>query len=160
MSFFVVDPATGQRYGPADLPTLNVWISEGRVHAKTLIENAETRERCEATVLQGLQWQGPTPNLAAFREPPKMGPHATGKPSEIPGQQDATNAWIYFALGFAVCSVIFLPMSVIAANKAAAQGNPSARLAKILSIILIVINVLAIVVGLAMIGALMNNAAS
>ncbi|MBL8059680.1 MAG: hypothetical protein JNK63_03065 [Chthonomonas sp.] len=162
MSYFVIDPTSGQKYGPADTDTLNVWIREGRVTPETQLEDAISGSTIGARAVAGLTFDSvvaESPSHPQFKEPPKPSrPSEIRTPTQVPGQQDATNAWIYFALGFAVCSVIFLPMSIIAANKAAMVGNNTAYWAKVLSVVLIVLNVLALVVLVMILGAAANSA--
>ncbi|MCC7102901.1 MAG: hypothetical protein IT206_07470 [Fimbriimonadaceae bacterium] len=148
MSYFVVDPKSGQKYGPAELSVLNSWAAQGRIHQDTIIEDTITGSHQRACELYGLNLPPvppPNPQFSQFREPPSPYPRQSGAPGQSPGQADVTNAWIYFALGFAVCSIIFLPLSIISANKAIAQGNTSANVAKILSIVLLILNLLAVV---------------
>ena len=64
--FFVVLP-DGQKFGPADLRTLNQWASEGRILATSIIEDAQTGQRLHASSLPGLvltQTMGQNPYAA------------------------------------------------------------------------------------------------
>ena len=176
MSHFVIDPSTGQKYGPAGIDTLNRWVSEGRITPQTVLEDSVSGAQIAANLVAGLNF-----GLSAPPPAPEVQPNWSSKednekyrqfkeapaaqlpgslPNQVPGQQEVNNAWIYLALGFAVCSVIFLPMSIIAANRAAAQGNDTARVARILAIVLIVLNILAIFVFLAVMGAAAGAAMS
>ena len=56
----------GQKYGPADVATLNQWITEGRLLPQTIIEEEATGRQTLASALHGLQFP-----LAA---PPAAGP--------------------------------------------------------------------------------------
>jgi hypothetical protein len=63
MRYFVIGD-DGQKYGPADVATLNSWITEGRLLATTLLENEATGERVAAQATPGLAFAAvgiPTP---------------------------------------------------------------------------------------------------
>jgi hypothetical protein len=83
MRYFVIGD-DGQKYGPADVPTLNQWITDGRLLATTIVENEATGERMSAQAVPGLnfpiaappQSSGPVGNYGA---PSPMGtPAPTG----------------------------------------------------------------------------------
>ena len=160
MSYFVVDPTTGEKFGPAEMDLLNQWAAEGRIVATTVLEDMVTGSRTPASQLYGLMLPmaaGAPPPSPTASEPspyPRSYAQAPGIPVSA-GQQDANQAWIWFVVGFLCCSVIGYPMSIVCANRAIALGNDGARVAKILSIIFLVINV--IVGGLMVIGALSGN---
>lgn len=56
----------GQRYGPADLPTLNRWIQEGRLAPHQMVEDAVSGQTMPASQVLGLVF----PNAAG--RPPGM----------------------------------------------------------------------------------------
>ena len=68
--YFVVDTASGQKYGPADVPTLNAWIAEGRMNAQSTLEDADTGERIVAHMVQGLSVGPAAPSTGAYGEMP------------------------------------------------------------------------------------------
>lgn len=53
MAFYVVT-RDGSRYGPADLPLLQLWVNEGRLNPNSTLENRETGQRLLARDLEGL----------------------------------------------------------------------------------------------------------
>ncbi len=57
MKYFVI-AADGQRYGPADIPTLNQWIAEGRINAQTLLGDEAGEPPVVATLVPGLEFGG------------------------------------------------------------------------------------------------------
>ena len=57
MGFFVIAD-DGNKYGPADLATLNAWIAEGRLQPNTILEEVQTMERRPASTVPGLNFPG------------------------------------------------------------------------------------------------------
>jgi hypothetical protein len=55
MAYYVIGDQ-GQRYGPADVTVLNVWISEGRLVANTILEDEASGSQIFASTLTGLQF--------------------------------------------------------------------------------------------------------
>jgi hypothetical protein len=55
LRYFVHAP-DGQQYGPADIPTINQWIVEGRVVPTTLLQPEGSTMRAAASTLDGLIW--------------------------------------------------------------------------------------------------------
>ncbi len=55
MAFYVVGP-DGNKYGPADVPTLQQWVGEGRVTANTLLEEEGTGRQGYASTVPGLSF--------------------------------------------------------------------------------------------------------
>lgn len=65
MNRYFVLAEDGQVYGPADIPTLNQWILEGRLLPTTLLQPEGTTLKIAASTVQGLVF--PTGhNFAAF----------------------------------------------------------------------------------------------
>lgn len=57
MSSFWVITETGERYGPADLATLQAWVNEGRILASTQIYEEPSQLMCPAGEIPGLQFR-------------------------------------------------------------------------------------------------------
>lgn len=55
MAFYVVGP-DGNKYGPADVPTLQQWVGEGRVTSNTLLEEEGTGRQGYASTVPGLSF--------------------------------------------------------------------------------------------------------
>lgn len=72
MRYFVIHPS-GQKYGPADLTTLNTWIQEGRVTVNTELEDEATGARLSAASLPGLVFGG-GPVIVQPQPQPQPGP--------------------------------------------------------------------------------------
>lgn len=54
--YYVVDTATGMKYGPADLTTLNQWIQEKRLLPNTMLEDSSTGMQMMASQVPGLMF--------------------------------------------------------------------------------------------------------
>jgi hypothetical protein len=77
MGYYVLGEQ-GQKYGPADLATLNEWVTEGRVLPGTMLEDATSGARVMASSVAGLRFaqsppQSPTAN-PGFAQPPQYRP--------------------------------------------------------------------------------------
>ena len=157
MRYFVIGD-DGQKYGPADVPTLKQWITDGRLLATTIVENEATGERMSAQAVPGLnfpiaappQSSGPVGNYGA---PAPMGsPAPTGyvppasaypRPSSSDnGAKDLQQAWIFCVLGLLCCPIIFNTMGFLAAKRAEEKGNPGGATAKIANIIAALISII------------------
>jgi len=166
--YYVVLP-DGQKFGPADLRTLNQWASEGRILSNSIIEDSQTGQRFHAASLPGLQLtqtMGPNPYAAPGTMNPPQPYAAYTRPSSAGnssvGTNDLTLAYVFGAIGLAMCvigggfcsmiGIVFPILGLVYAKKAQDQGNPSANSAKILCYIALGIQVLGIIVGGAMCG--------
>lgn len=180
MRYFVINP-DGQRYGPADLATLQQWANEGRVVATTALEEEATGTRTQASAVPGLMLGGgQPPNANPYAAP--SNPYSAGtpygdasqqnqgnpyaqsggyyRPSAQPGynsaydpmiQKEINNAWIGGAVGL-VCCGPFAIWGLVCANKARAAGHPGAQAPYIFNIVAIVIWVLLFIFRVGVIG--------
>jgi|GEM_PF-599512 len=79
MRYFVIH-SSGQKYGPADLATLNQWVGEGRIMPGTELEDEATGSRLSAASVPGLNLGGPAPSTSGA-------PAAPAAPVAGPGFQ-------------------------------------------------------------------------
>ncbi|HVL39837.1 MAG TPA: hypothetical protein VM328_10655 [Fimbriimonadaceae bacterium] len=126
MTYFVVLP-NGQRFGPADLMTLQQWVHEGRVHPHYLIQDSITGARVEARLLPGLMFPGSSPSWGGYA-------------SADDGSGDIRNAYLFSVLGFLCCGLISF-VGIVFAIKAREKGHPQANLALAVAIISFFANV-------------------
>jgi hypothetical protein len=112
-SYYVIFP-DGQRFGPADVPTLNQWIVEGRLQPTSSVEDATTGQRMMAAELMGLHWPVPTgapqPGPAASPYTRPVDPMAE---SWVDRQVGGTHYAILFLLSFC-CGLVSLIIGIIA----------------------------------------------
>lgn len=169
MKYYVIWP-DGQKFGPADIPTLNQWIQENRVTAHTELESADTGARLSAASVPGLMFPAASPDpMAANPTPnpvettyasPYGGASAPGtdpmqnNPYQYPpqpsgyvrpaGTQDGqTEAIISFVCsGLGLCCCCLLPIAgIILGNIAKNKGNPLGNTAMIVGWVVLVLSI-------------------
>lgn len=211
MQYYVIAP-DGQRYGPADISTLNTWIAEGRLLPETQLQDAATGAVMAASTVPGLQFPmapgaapqapmatppaGPAPGFdvpgtalpqqsdEALQQPeqpqqsyqapqqpyqapqqPYQAPQQPQQPYQAPqqpyqqpyqqpgpfsqppgsnyprptmsaddGSGDIQKAYIFGAISFLCCPIIFGVLGIIYAIQAKNKGNPRAQSALIFAI--------------------------
>ncbi len=125
MRYFVVAD-DGNKYGPADLDTLNTWVNEGRVLKTTLLEEETSGARMVAGSVAGLIWSLPVESssdspvsipmeASPYSSPPseqqqapKMGigeGSTRNRPSDSApeGNTEMIFSWILGGLGLIIC---------------------------------------------------------
>ena len=163
--YFVIGD-DGQKYGPADLSTLQAWIAEGRLLPTQQVEEEASGIRSAARAVNGLNFPLPV-------QPPggSVGPGAvpTGsvysqgvtsssnyvRPNESSsggddGKNDVTVAWVCAILGFFCCVLVQIP-AIIFANKAIEKGNEGGNVARIVSFIFLGIHLIGIIAYVALV---------
>lgn len=111
----------GQKYGPADLATLNQWIGEGRLTQQQMLEEETTGRKVAVTSVTGLNWVGPEAAPGGgyqgyYRGPVMMGDDGAG---------DLKNAWIFAVLAFLCCPIVFGILGIVYSMRAKTKGNPA-----------------------------------
>jgi hypothetical protein len=81
MQYFVIAP-DGQKYGPADIATLNQWAAEGRLTPTTELEDASTMTRLSAASVPGIMFPG-----GPAAAPPGAAPGYQAPAAPQPGYQ-------------------------------------------------------------------------
>lgn len=126
MRYFVIG-ANGELYGPADIPTLNQWIAEGRLTPTSMIQEEFGGARFAASMLTELNFNASYPRGAA----------ASGAE---PGDQEFKIAWIMSIVGFLCCTYL-TPVGLIYAIIAKRKGHSKATGAVVFSAIIVVISI-------------------
>ena len=125
MRYFVIGD-DGQKYGPADVLTLQAWVGEGRLLPNQQVEEEGSGIRMAAAAVNGLNFPDlapPEPRMAtpgpAYRGPAGGAPlPPAGSPYEQPptarytgdnGANDVTLAWVFAILGLLLCCVFDFP---------------------------------------------------
>jgi hypothetical protein len=81
MRYFVLAP-DGERYGPADIPTLNEWAASNRLFGSSKLVEEMSGALVTASSVQGLVF-GPAPSAAGPMQPrAPMQPPAPGAPMQ------------------------------------------------------------------------------
>jgi hypothetical protein len=153
MQYFVVDLNTGQKYGPADIPTLNQWITEGRLLKESTLEDSMTGQRFMALQVNGLNFpQAPGPQSGGYVPPnygaPQQGYQDYARPGAYggdDGSKDLTMAYVFAGLSFLCCPLVFGGLGIWKAIEAKNKGNPGGQTALI---VVIVVASLSFVIGI------------
>lgn len=147
--YFVYAP-NGQRYGPADLATLQQWVAEGRVLPNSLVEDEFGGPQMAASTVPGLIFpttyaqpqagpgysQGPGSPYAEnpYNQPQQQSNYYRPPASSYTNAGDVNNAWICAVVGLLCCGPVSI-VGIVLANRAKQAGNPNAQAPFILSII-------------------------
>lgn len=106
MGYFVI-ALDGNRHGPADIPTLQQWVREGRVAPNTVLEDEFTGTQIRASLLPELSHLFPQSAAPPqYQAPPA--PMVGGGPSS-----QATTALVLGILGLLCCGILSLPALII-----------------------------------------------
>ena len=147
MQYFVISP-TGQKYGPADVQTLNTWAQEGRIASTSMFEDAASGQIIPADQVPGLLIVPATPNYQNPHAQYPRGPLVSGFDN---GENDLRTAWTLaifgiissFVMGLC-CSFfsilnVFSILGIVYSSNAKKKGNPNTQNALICSIVGLVI---------------------
>lgn len=107
MGYFVI-AQDGNRYGPADIATLQQWVREGRIAPNTTLEDEFTGTQIRASLLPELSYLFPsqeTPPADTYQQPRPM---TGGGPSS-----KATTALVLGILGLICCGLLGIPAIII-----------------------------------------------
>lgn len=147
MRYFVIGD-DGQKYGPADVPTLQQWIAEGRLLPTQQVEEEGSGIRMAAKAVQGLNFplepqQPSAPQSSPYAQAPgapQAGPYAQPQPGAPAqgyprqsqyvgddGKNDVTLAWVLGVLGFFCCCCGIA--GIVFAYRAQKKGHPGAQAA-------------------------------
>jgi hypothetical protein len=167
LNYFVI--LNGQRFGPANMTLLNQWAAEGRLGPNTLLEEEGSLRQMTASQLTGLY----LPEPAYHQQPGYSPPGGWNQPASPQpftgyyrgpgtgadnGSSDLTVAWVCSGVSILMCltcTPIAIPLPIIGlifASRAASKGNPGATAAKVFSIVMLVLLVVAVFGGCALIG--------
>lgn len=155
--WYVIAPS-GQKYGPADLATLQRWTDEGRVMPQTMLEEEIGGRRFFANMLPGLVFVQGGAGVNPWAYPPGASPYPRGgyyaPQTMVPGRGELTVAWVLVALGFLCGCAPLCFVAIYYADKARKLGNPGGQAAFIVSVILsVVVAILTLVYILLLVGA-------
>ena len=135
MNYFVISN-DGQKYGPADVATLNQWAQQGRVLPTSMLEDSATGQQIVANQLPGLMF--PPPSGPAMGGP--VGYPRGGAPYDD-GSGDITKVWIFSALSLLCCPIVFGILAIVYASNAQKKGNPQGSTAMIVAIVALVLGI-------------------
>ena len=142
MRYFVL-ANDGQKYGPADIPTLNQWIVEGRLLPNQMLEDEASGTSVIASSVAGLNFQiqppqAGQPNMAGGLPYQQQYMRPGGMVGDG-GSSDLTQAWVFSILSLFCCAPITAWLAFNAAKRAEQKGNPNAKGPRIVATIGIVL---------------------
>lgn len=130
--YFVLWP-DGQKFGPADLQTLQHWVVENRVGPATLLENAQTGHHIRAGDLPALQSFLPIgAHLSTGQQFVASNPNA--------GVAEVRLAWALGLFSISCCGLFASVAGLIVSAMALSKKQPTAVGALILNIVALGIN--------------------
>ena len=130
MRYFVVG-VDGELYGPADIPTLNQWILEGRLMPTSMLREELGGAQFVASRLPELNFPA-GPHTANY---PRQGGYMADN-----GAQELKTAWILGIIGF-LCCAICSPIGIVFGFQARKKGNPNATGAIVFCSTITVLNI-------------------
>jgi hypothetical protein len=133
MNYYVI-AADGQKYGPANVDTLNQWAQEGRLQPTTILEDLTTNTRVQANQVAGINFSPPPSQN--FQQPNYQ--QAPGPYMGDNGASDINMVWIFSALAFFCCPLIGI-VAIVFASKAQQKGHPQGQTAMIVAILSLVL---------------------
>jgi hypothetical protein len=142
----------GNRYGPADIETLQQWVREGRIAPNTTLEDEHTGTQIRASLLPELSHLFPSQGVPPAGTYPLPRPMTGGGPSSR-----ATTALVLGILGLVCCGLLGIPAAIIGKQEMASidqglapvEGRGLAQAGFILGIVSLVLWALGIVGWLA-----------
>ncbi len=179
-SFFVIDTNTGAKYGPADIATLNQWITENRLQPTTMLQDATSGQQLMASQVPGLLFpMSQAPSAPVASAGPIQGPIQTpvqpmGRPigSEVPyagqqqyayaggddGSKDIMWAYVSSAIGFLICPIL-LPIiyGIFRAVEAKKKGHRGGQTAVIVCSVLLILQIIYLVANIAAVMAMLSG---
>lgn len=137
MQYFVIAP-DGQKYGPADVMTLNQWVQQNRVTPTTMLEDAATGAQIPASQVPGLVFTAPPSNQNPYNAAPGYPQYPRDGFSGDNGDGDVKKAWIFGTLGLLCCPLIFSSAGIYFASQGISKGHPQAKNAQIYCIVTLI----------------------
>ena len=136
MGFYVLGDQ-GQKYGPADIDTLNAWIAEGRIVSTSMLEDEGSGVQLAASSVHGLRFAPTAPPPSgpyagapppSYQQPPYQQP--TYRPQTFSQSNTQDNGPIILAFALAIVSPILSMLLPIGGLFTALWGIRTAARAK------------------------------
>ncbi len=131
MDTYFVIMADGQKYGPADVPTLSLWALQDRLFPHSILESSKTGVRSAASTVTGISWNlvpAPKAKTSAYQSVT-----TSGVPVPWVHRQYAS---INMALLVLISTFLALPVFVFALVAFITCENPDAKKKALFSLII------------------------
>jgi hypothetical protein len=152
LRYFVIAP-DGNKYGPADVATLQTWLAEGRLSLDTWLEAEGTGGRVQArAVLQPIGAQPGTYPPPGFSQPPGPGsPYPRSDTTQVGGNGNTqlVIGWVCAVLSLFCCPLGFGIAAIILGVVAKGKGHPKAQILVVCAVIMMI---LGMVIGFVVLG--------
>ena len=170
MRYFVIGD-DGQKYGPADVPTLQAWVNEGRLLPTQQVEAEDSGIRSAARAVNGLVFPvestgpaGPGPGIpqgSPYGSPQSSYQNSYARGNQTTygddGKQDVTIAWVFLVISFFTCCMFLQIPAIIFANKAVDKGNPGGPTVRTACFVVLGLQVLILIIRGIMVYSLIKN---
>lgn len=137
MQYWVIAP-DGKKYGPADVPTLNTWVAQGRVTAQTRVQELASGDQMLASQIPGIllvPFSGSQNYNTNYQNVyPRVPDPSYGKDWE----KEILAAWLLGGVGIFCCAFAAI-FGVIKASNAQRAGHPGAQAPLIFNIVALII---------------------
>ena len=120
MQYYVITQ-TGDKFGPADIHMLSIWVNEGRVLPNTMLEEATTGQRMMANQIAGIGLPARGDYYQGMQPSPQNYPRIVASP----GDKHAATAKALGIAGFFLCTALSF-VGIIYAAIAYKHGSPKA----------------------------------
>ncbi|MBS1726867.1 MAG: hypothetical protein JST51_09115 [Armatimonadetes bacterium] len=137
MNYFVIGN-DGQKYGPADISTLNQWAQEGRLTPTSMLEDATTGQQTMASQMPGISFPVAAPGAPSYGPTYQAGNFTPGGMMDD-GSGDITKVWIFSVLSLLCCPIIFGILAIVYASNAQKKGHPQGQTAMIVAVVALVL---------------------
>lgn len=155
MRYFVIAD-DGQKYGPADVSTLQSWVAENRLLPNQMLEEESSGLRVVASSVQGLSFPMAAPMGAPGENPQQPYQGYYNRPGAAAmvgdgGKSDMNQAWIFSILSLCCCPPLFVWLALNAAKRAEEKGANAQgpRIVAYIGLALFVIGIIFQVIALA-----------
>lgn len=159
--YFVIGTG-GQKYGPADVPTLTQWASENRLSPTTMLEDSTTGVQAPASQVPGIVFPvaaagaGYAAPATSETSSPYGGqpsaPYGAGQTSNYPrdfgssnpdeGKTEAIVSFVLSGVGFFCCPCVFHIIAIVLGSMAMKKGHPLGKTAIIVAVIAFILAII------------------
>ncbi len=146
--YFVIDPTTGSKFGPVDVPTLRLWMSEGRISQGMIFEDSLSGLHSTAAEIPGLLFMSPPVNQPGGEYQPIPQAQYGYQNQNQNAETNNVVLWAFLPVALSlVCCPLFSVFGIFRSKQLIDMKHPSGKLAMGLNIAVIIISI--VVFGMA-----------